>query len=894
MHQPLPDIRFKDLAAALLARVETLLPSWLPGGHWAGPEWVCASLAGGAGRSCSVNRNDGKWADFAGDAKGGDLISLYAAIHGLDMGQAALQLARQEGLEHVAGIVTGAPADTAPRRPAPPPAPAPERPRENWRTLTPVPASACKPNFLHHTRRPQDITHTAVYQAGGDLYGYVVRFRTSDGGKDTLPYTWCQSEANASMAWRWRQWDEPRPLYLPARQRPKDGQTVVLVEGEKKADALSALLNAASPGIYCVASWPGGCKAWQKADWAWLHGCHVLLWPDCDAKREPLTAAERKACADPAALDAAQAARPLLPPERQPGVRAMHAIGRRLQTEHACRVQTLPIPQPGDVKDGWDCGDAIETDGWDAARILAFFGQAQPLPPENQAAPTPSEPRAKRSPPGPAGAGAGDSGERPPPEGCPDWLLPFWRPKRGNWDISRQLVIQALRSDPDLAGVLGYNELSNTIEARRNWPWPHGESGPIRNNTDLALGQYLSDRWQLPSISRATLSEGIETVAHEVRFHPVREYLESLAWDGTPRLNKWLIHVLGHKPEQLQPAMAEYLAKVGRYWLLGMVNRVMHPGCKFDYCPVLEGPGGLGKSTLVETLASTAFFSDTHFDLGSGKEGQEQVQGLWCYEISELAGISKAEVGLIKAFITAKVDRYRPAYGRVLESFPRQCVMVGTTNDRAYLRDRTGNRRFWPIPVRQALNIAWVAKWRDALFAEALVLCKAGEPYTPSRDDEQRLFAPMQESRLIETAVTSQLMELLTRAPLQSEIGQRVNGLVSRVTMSDVVLALGVDPAKSNAALESQIRAWFDHEGWQSKRLRGEGSQRFTFYLRPDNWPQDTGSDTPMDELIDPARTSIAAAQTPPPDPAPTPAAVATDAHGYQGYYGLDDENIPF
>ena len=123
-HAPLPDIRFQDLATALLARVETLLPSWLPGGRWVGHEWVCASLSGGSGRSCSVNRNNGHWADFAGDDKGGDLISLYAAIHGLDMGHAALQLARQEGLEHVAGIVTGAGASAPP----PPPRRTPPRP----------------------------------------------------------------------------------------------------------------------------------------------------------------------------------------------------------------------------------------------------------------------------------------------------------------------------------------------------------------------------------------------------------------------------------------------------------------------------------------------------------------------------------------------------------------------------------------------------------------------------------------------------------------------------------------------------------------------------------------------------------------------------------------------
>jgi hypothetical protein len=196
-------------------------------------------------------------------------------------------------------------------------------------------------------------------------------------------------------------------------------------------------------------------------------------------------------------------------------------------------------------------------------------------------------------------------------------------------------------------------------------------------------------------------------------------------------LDKWLVYAIGETPDSLPKPVFEYLRLVGRFWLLGMVNRVMEPGCKFDYCPVLEGPGGLGKSTLVEALAGPEYFSDTHFDVSRGKEGQEQVQGLWMYEIAELAGFGKAEIQLIKAFISAKVDRYRQSYGRVVESFPRQCVLVGTTNERTYLRDRTGNRRFWPIPVRHRINIPWVRKWRDQLLAEAFVLSGEGAEFTP-------------------------------------------------------------------------------------------------------------------------------------------------------------------
>jgi hypothetical protein len=268
----LPPINFEALAGVLLDRAEALVASWLPGGKREGREYKCGSLSGGAGSSCSVNLANGRWSDFATDDKGGDLVALYAAIHGLDNGQAAVRLARELGLEDVAGVQRLDGAAAAPRA-APPPRPAPE-PRtpepEGWATVLPVPPHAPEPAFRHHHRQVGDITHTAVYRMDGHLQGYVVRFRTSDGGKDTLPYTWCVSARDGAAKWTWRQFDEPRPLFFPAAVSPiglyndgKPPRTIVLVEGEKKAQALQSLLDAGAPGVYLVASWPGGSKAWQ-------------------------------------------------------------------------------------------------------------------------------------------------------------------------------------------------------------------------------------------------------------------------------------------------------------------------------------------------------------------------------------------------------------------------------------------------------------------------------------------------------------------------------------------------------------------------------------------------------------------------------------------------------
>lgn len=877
----LPPIRFEALADALLARAEHIVPMWLPGGVKRGHEWICGSVRGEPGGSCCVNLVTGKWGDFNEGLQGGDLISLYAAVHGLTMGKAAVQVARDEGLEDVAGVQADA-QHVRPERPTPPPA-APKKPvvDEGWKTQRPVPPSAPAPTFRHQYRQPQDIEHTAEYRHGNDLMGYVVRFRTSDGGKDTLPHTWCVSSRDGAARWHWKQFDEPRPLYLPGHQLP-NGRTVILVEGEKKGDALQALLDAGAPGTYCVASWPGGCKAWEKADWSPLAECSVILWPDCDSKRVPLTPTQKKETPDPVAQAVLAQAQPFLDYEKQPGMKAMLGIGAHLKAQHQCFVQLLVVPPPGQVADGWDCGDAINTDGWDFERVMDFFAQAKALPdastPEGASAETPG-------PEGSAPAGASGGGGSKPPEKNdppadaedggfgrgPAWLAPFWNRKKFYWMVSRELVIAALENDPALVGLVAVNKLTNNIDLRRPLPGSHVPAGPMTGATDLLLGRYLSVSYGLPSISRAALSEAIETVAHQSSFHPVQEYLQGLhdsnVWDGTKRLDKWLPWVIGEIDAKgattLPPKVFEYLQLVGRFFLLGMVNRVMNPGCKFDYCMVLEGKGGLMKSTLFKTLAGKPWFSDTHFDVGRGKDGQEQVQGLWVYELAELASFSKADINLIKAFISAEVDRYRPSYGRVVEAYPRQCVLGGTTNEKHWLRDRTGNRRWWPVPVMHRIKIEWLSKYRDQLLAEAYAAYLDGARFYPLPEEEERLFVPMQDKRLVESTVMSALLEVLTRPTMPGGIGAIVNCETQFVTIKQLNEALHVDAGKSSAALDGQIRAWLDSEGWEYGKKQINGV-RAHGYSRPKDWPRELPDDDDTPAPESPAPTP----DTPPPTPA--------------------------
>lgn len=849
--EPLPKINFSALAEALLRDVDQLLPRWLPGGAFHKPEYVCGSLSGGEGKSCSVNVVTGLWSDFSTGEGGRDLLSLYAAIHDLSQAKAAVQVAHEEGLQSVANIVSAAPTGTvaAPPRPPPPPKP-PGREKETWTGISPAPAHHLQPTFWHHEYNSDGkgarTDHVACYRVGETLYGYVVRFVRTDGSKVPMPYTYARSDRDGSETWKWRGWAEPRPLYFPGARLP-EGRTVVLVEGERKADCLHALLEAGAPGVYCVVSWPGGSNAWAKADWTWLAGCTVIAWPDCDSLREKLTREEVKATPDPLAQEVLRDAKPFLAAKDQPGQKAMLGIGALLRDSYACTVQLLPIEKPGVLPSGWDCRDAIETDGWDFARVQGYFATARALLADVSAAGGGKGGKGGKG----DGGGKGPSGDGPAAAGGGDgWPdgdafsehLAYIAEQMAVevWELqpNRKMIVAALRKSPWLDGRLAFDELRGAPCTREAWPW-RDKPAPLVDQDDLRLGDFIEQTYKVKSPSRAALSEAIELVADGNRYHPIREWLADQAWDEKPRLEKWLIHVLGHDPNTMDKKLRRYLELVGKLIVLGQVYRVMEPGCKFDYSVVLEGITGMGKSTMVRTLVGEEFFSDTHFDIGAGKDGMEQLAGIWAYELSEMTAFRRADSEAVKQFFSTQKDRYRGAYGRYVQDHPRQVVIWCTTNKRQYLYDVTGNRRFWPIWVQNAINIAWIAKWRGQLFAEAMELFRKREPAFPSPEDERLYFKPEQEKRLVETGVQSRLFDLLTRdgAP-QSDTARGTAAFskhTSFVTVADLVVALGTDPGKSNNLLETQIRDWLMENGWSPKREAS--GQRRRGYSRPDVWP---------------------------------------------------------
>jgi hypothetical protein len=405
---------------------------------------------------------------------------------------------------------------------------------------------------------------------------------------------------------------------------------------------------------------------------------------------------------------------------------------------------------------------------------------------------------------------------------APATITPGWTPR---WERTQGGVIKS-RSYINAAIALRLEEIKFSHDVFHNRKLVDGDAA---ENAGPELSDAICRALRDHIIAKYGFDPGIENVQQAAerlceanRFDPVCDYLASLQWDGIPRLDQWFTTYLGAADTELNRS-------IGRKMLLAAVRRIRHPGCKFDYAPVLEGQQGSGKSSALRILAGEENFTDQPILHLETRAQQEALEGVWICELSELNGLRRAETETVKNFLSKTEDSARPAYGRFYVRQPRRCIFVGTTNDNEYLRDTTGNRRFWPAQT-STIDLEALKRDRDQLWAEAALVETQDESLVipghlfgaASYQQEQRLMRDPWEDELADVSGTK----------ASSGDGTEEERISSHYLMR---IHLGLSADRQTDMQAKRLRNVMNRLGWQGpKKMRiGEGEKPVMGYWRP-------------------------------------------------------------
>lgn len=399
-------------------------------------------------------------------------------------------------------------------------------------------------------------------------------------------------------------------------------------------------------------------------------------------------------------------------------------------------------------------------------------------------------------------------------EGAPEWKTKLRM--RGRNVIGSAMNLETImENDEALVGLFAKNEFSQRVMMMRAPPWADPVKKYPRNLTDTdatRLKVWLEKEYG------AVFPEAmlvVAVIAENKAFHPLQDELNSFQWDGIPRLDSWLQDYYGVEGTR-------FAKTVGRKWMISAVARVFKAGCQVDHVLVLEGEQGIAKSSAIRALAGDEWFLD-HLPDFTSKDAAILLGRAWIHELAELSSVNRSEVEKVKQFVSQRVDVYRPPYGKETVEVPRSCVFVATTNKDDYLRDTTGNRRYWPVRCTE-VDVEGLKRARAQLWAEALVAFRAGEKWH------------LEDAEVIEEAKAVQA-ERVERDPWEDELikitSNTVKGYIENI---DLLTMLGVDREKKSPKDAARARAIMRKLGWQEMRKRlSDGSNPRRWYPPPEN-----------------------------------------------------------
>ncbi len=739
----------------------SVVPQWLPDGKRVGGEWVARnptrndSHAG----SFTINLGSGQWGDFATDEKGGDLVSLYAYLfHSGDNGKAARELAdnrgidignpeiRQRTLEKVAKIEEARP-----------------------KIIMPIPADVPAPDFNHFNHGDPSAVWTYRAEDGRPLL-YICRF-DHDGKKEIIPRSWCDHPGKGAR-WTWRgiTGTARRPLYGLEKLADRPYADVVLVEGEKTADAAQQLMG----DEFIVMAWAGGTSTAELVELRGLRNRRVVLWPDFDSqtyKEDHELAGQR------------------IPKHLQPGVKAMVKIAERLAgVAREVLMVDYDIEHPK-LSGGWDLADAVQQ-GWKQTNMMEYMGLHSGNPfhvaadrmateHEDQLALAELDEAEQDGAPAPAPAPAKqylsiDHNANP-------MSFPHLSDKGAPLNTVENLACML-----DQYGITcRYNEVSKDVEVtipdRR---YSRDNAG----NCSMAELISLCSRNRMP---RSDLDGFVKLIADGHCFNPVRDWIESVPWDGRSRL----ADIGGTITSDIDPNLK--LALIYR-WMVSAVAAIYKPrGFSAHGVLVFTGEQGKGKTAWIKSLVPdelNAFLEGAMID-PANKDTVIQAVGHWIVELGELdATFRKADVARLKAFVTQTVDKVRQPYDRRASEYQRRTVFFASVNEDRYLVDDTGNRRWWTVPV-QAVDYQHSIDVQQ-LWAEVLDHYHKGAQWWLTPDEQEMLNEVNAEHESVDP-----VEEMLRKV-----FDWDRPGLGQDMTASEALIAIGFDkPNRAASTHASKI-----------------------------------------------------------------------------------------
>lgn len=389
------------------------------------------------------------------------------------------------------------------------------------------------------------------------------------------------------------------------------------------------------------------------------------------------------------------------------------------------------------------------------------------------------------------------------------WKVQLQRTKSGEVKGNLANIAAAMEGVPELAGVASFDEFARRVMLVRPPPWEKDFTPrPWRDADDAELLTWLQSNG-IPAAATSTVADAVRMVAERHSFDALADFLSGLEWDGRDRLTSWLTTYVDADESPLVQA-------TGRAWLISAAARGLSPGCQADHVLVLEGPQGTRKSSAARILGGE--FTQEHLPDFHSKDAAAALAGCWIVELSELAAMTRSEVEAVKSFITRRVDRYRPAYGRHVIEQPRRAVFMATTNEKRYLRDATGNRRFWPVKAGQ-IDLDGLAEAREQLLAQAVHAYRAGEPWYITDQTMVRQAEVEQAARVEDD-------------PWKASVAGWLAGKDETTTRA-VLDWLEVDTGKQHAGHAKRIAAIMRRLGWIEREERAGGRREIVWVPEP-------------------------------------------------------------